>query len=97
MISKTDWDPTSLPPNAESTEPSGRRLGPRRLGLVLSLLGGGHCALLMGLVLLIYGVPHNPVWWAIMAIILVGAVAGPHGLLPVVDWVIDGYRRDLAR
>ena len=85
---------TPLSQNAGSSPATGHRLGPRRL----SLLCGSLCVVLMALVLLIYGAPHNPIWWAIMALILIATVAGPRLLLPaVVDWVIDGYRRDLAR
>jgi hypothetical protein len=69
-------------------------LGRRRLGLLLSTLSGAVCAVMMVLVLLVYGTPFNPLWWAVMAAILAAAAAGPWMLLPAVDWVIDGYRRD---
>lgn len=73
---------------------TGGREGPRRLGIVLSVLFGGLCAALMTVVLVIYGTPHNPLWWGIMAAIQIAAVVAPPLAVPAVDWVIDGYRRD---
>jgi hypothetical protein len=73
----------------------GRRIGPRRLGLLLSGGFGGLCAGAMLVVLAVLGAPYNPMWWGVMAAILLAAFLLPPILfLPLVDWVIDGYRRD---
>ena len=71
---------------------SARHEGRRRLGLVLGALSGGLCAALMGLVLVFYGPPVNPVWWAVMAAILVAATVAPRLLAPAFEWVLAGYR-----
>ena len=71
-----------------------RRQGPKRLGLLLSGGSGLFCLGLMGFVLAAYGTPYNPVWWGVMAAILVAAVVVPWLILPAVDWVIAGYRKD---
>ena len=73
---------------------TGKRKGPRRLGLVLSVLFGGLCVALMAVVLVIYGLPYNPLWWGVMAAIQVAAFVVPPLAVPAVDWVIDGYRQD---
>lgn len=46
----------------------------------------------MGAVLLFYGLPYNPMWWWVMAAILAAAFVLPRLLVPVAEWVIDGYR-----
>jgi hypothetical protein len=48
----------------------------------------------MAAFLLVYGTPYNPVWWWIMAAILVAAVLLPLSLVPAIEWVIAGYRSD---
>jgi len=86
----------TIEPGSDAGPVAGRApgLGRRRLGLLLSTLGGAGCAATMALVLVVYGTPFNPLWWAVMAVILGAALAGPWALLPAVDWVIDGYRQD---
>lgn len=71
--------------------------GSRRLALVLGGLGLIACAVPMGLVLILYGRPHNPVWWAVMGAILVAASIGPRLLVPLFDWVAEGFRQDAGR
>ena len=69
-----------------------RNEGQRRLTLLLCGLGGAGCAGAMLLVLLLYGAPYEPYWWAVMAVVLALAFVVPRALVPVVDWVIEGYR-----
>lgn len=69
-----------------------RNEGQRRLTLLLCGLGGAGCAGAMLLVLLLYGAPYQPYWWAVMAIVLAVAFVIPRALVPIVEWVIDGYR-----
>lgn len=69
-----------------------RSEGRRRLALLLSATSGGLCALAMAAVLVVYGTPYNPLWWGVMAAVLVAAVLVPRALAPAVEWVIDGYR-----
>ena len=66
--------------------------GQRRLGVLLCGLGGAGCAGAMLLVLLLYGAPYNSIWWGVMAVILAAAFVAPRALVPLVDWVIEGYR-----
>lgn len=81
--------------SADRPAAAGKRVGPRRLGLVLSGGFGGLCAGAMLVVLGVLGAPWNPIWWGVMAAILLAAFAVPPILLvPLIDWVIDGYRRD---
>jgi hypothetical protein len=76
---------------------AGKRLGPRRLGLLLSVVCGGLCGAAMLVVVVVFGAPFNPLWWGVMAAILAAAFAVPPVLAPpAVDWVLDGYRRDGA-
>ena len=65
--------------------------GRRRLRLALSGLGGGSCAVAMVLVLVFYGTPYNPMWWAVMAAILVGCALVAALCAPLVEWIIAGY------
>ena len=65
--------------------------GRRRLRLTLVSLSGGLCSVLMIVVLLVYGTPYNPLWWPIMAVILVAAWVGPWLIVPLLDWVLRGY------
>jgi len=69
-----------------------RSEGRRRLALLMSATSGSLCALAMVVVLVVYGTPYNPLWWGVMAAILVAAVLVPRALAPAVEWVIDGYR-----
>ena len=69
-----------------------RNEGRRRLTVLLCGLGGAGCAGAMLLVLLLYGAPYNSIWWAVMAVILAAAFVAPRALVPLVDWVIEGYR-----
>lgn len=70
--------------------------GSRRLALLLGGLGVLACAVPMGFVLLLYGRPHNPVWWVVMAAILAAVFVGPRLLMPLFEWVAEGYRRDAS-
>ena len=60
--------------------------------LALSLSGGLACAGLMALVLIFYGPPWNPMWWWVMAAILILAFALPRLLAYPIEWIMDGYR-----
>lgn len=73
--------------------------GRRRLRLLLCGLGGLTCAGTMALVLVFYGAPFNPLWWWVMAAILLGATIVPALFAPIIEWVIAGYLRgsDQAR
>jgi hypothetical protein len=68
--------------------------GRQRLSILLCGLSGASCAASMAAFLLFYGTPYNPVWWWIMAAILVAAVLLPLSLVPAIEWVIAGYRSD---
>ena len=72
-----------------------RRQGPRRLGLLLSSGSGLLCLAMMGVVLAAYGTPFNPIWWVVMAAIALTAIVVPWLVLPLVDWVVAGYRADV--
>ena len=69
-------------------------VGRRRLRALLAAVGGTGTAAAMALVLYFYGLPYNPVWWLVMALILAGAGIVPALLAPAVEWVMDGYRQD---
>lgn len=71
---------------------TGTREGRRRVGLLLSGISGGLCVLAMAAVLIVVGAPYNPMWWLVMAAILVAALAVPRALIPAIEWVIEGYR-----
>ncbi|MFQ5958943.1 MAG: hypothetical protein ACE5LF_06190 [Alphaproteobacteria bacterium] len=71
---------------------TGTKEGRRRLGLLLSGVSGGLCVLAMGAALVFLGTPWNPMWWWVMAAVLVAALVLPRALVPAVEWVIDGYR-----
>ncbi len=70
-----------------------RNEGRRRLTLLLCGLGGAGCAGAMLFVLLLYGAPYEPFWWAVMAVILAAAFVVPRALVPLAEWVIEGYRQ----
>ena len=65
--------------------------GRRRLRLFLAGFGGAACAAAMVLVLLFYGLPFNPMWWAAMAVVLVAAAVISALFAPLVEWVAKGY------
>lgn len=65
--------------------------GRRRLRLTLGGVGGGLCALAMAAVLVVYGTPFDPVWWWVMGAVLIAAFLGPMAIVPVIEWVIQGY------
>ncbi len=71
-----------------------RREGRRRLTLLLCGFGGVGCAGMMLVVLLTYGAPYNPVWWPVMGVVLVLAFILPRALVPLIEWVIAGYREN---
>jgi len=72
-----------------------RRQGRRRLAIVLGAVSAGLMATLMAVVLVFYGAPYSPVWWAVMAVILVVAYLAPRFVLvPAVEWVMAGYAAD---
>ncbi len=78
------------------TEARRGSIGRRRLALLLSLSGLLGCAAAMGLVLVFYGTPYNPLWWWVMGAILVVSFFLPRLLVPAVDWVRKGYDLDRA-
>jgi len=67
------------------------REGRRRLRLLLGCLGAAGSAGAMVLVLGLYGPPYNPIWWAVMAAILLasGVISGL--CAPLVEWAAKGY------
>ena len=68
--------------------------GRQRLSVLLCGLSGTSCLVLMAAFMLIYGTPYNPMWWWIMAAILVATVLLPLSLVPAIEWVMAGYRSD---
>ncbi len=68
--------------------------GRRRLTILLSCLSGGACALAMAMVLIVYGAPYDPMWWWVMAAMLLAAFALPRLLVFPIEWVIAGYRKE---
>ncbi len=66
--------------------------GRRRLTLMLCGAGGLSCVLAMLAVLIFYGTPYNPMWWWVMGAVLLGAFVLPRALVPLIEWVIAGYR-----
>lgn len=66
--------------------------GRRRLSILLCGLSGAACTALMAAVLLLYGMPYNPLWWWIMAAIVVAAILLPLTLVSAIEWVMEGYR-----
>ena len=67
------------------------REGRRRLRIFMGALGGGACALAMALVLVFYGAPYDPVWWPVMAAVLLGSAGVSALCAPMIEWVIAGY------
>lgn len=66
--------------------------GRKRLSALLCGLSATSCLVLMGVLLVVYGTPYNPVWWWIMGGILCAAAVLPLALVPAIEWVIEGYR-----
>lgn len=66
--------------------------GRKRLSLLLCGLSVTACLVLMGAVLLFYGLPYNPAWWWVMGVILLAAAVLPLGLVLAIEWVIEGYQ-----
>lgn len=72
-----------------------QRLGGRqRLQILLAVPASAGIAAAMALMLYFYGLPYNPLWWVVMAAILVGAVVVPIFCARAVEWVMEGYRQD---
>ncbi len=67
------------------------REGRRRLRLFLGGFGAAACAAAMVIVLLFYGLPFNPLWWAAMAASLIAAAVVSGLCAPLVEWVAKGY------
>ncbi len=67
------------------------REGRRRLRVVLAVASGGACAAAMAVVLVFYGAPYNPLWWAVMAAILLSSAIMGAICAPILEWVIAGY------
>lgn len=78
---------------AERTMPgtAARREGRRRLRLLLGGLGAAFCATAMAVVLVFYGLPYNPMWWAAMAAILISAAVVSGFCASLVEWAAKGY------
>ena len=68
------------------------KTGRQRLRLLLGAISGGLCSLAMLMVLIVYGAPYDPMWWFVMAAILVAAFLGPSLLVRPIEWVIEGYQ-----
>lgn len=65
--------------------------GRRRAQLAFGLLGGLACAAAMALILVFYGPPYNPMWWWVMGGLIIAAAFIAVGLVPVFEWILDGY------
>ncbi len=70
---------------------SALREGRRRLRLFLGGLGAAACAAAMVVVLVFYGLPFNPMWWAVMATTVLAAAVASGLCAPLVEWVAEGY------
>ncbi len=68
------------------------KTGRQRLRLLLGAISGGLCFLAMLMVLIVYGAPYDPMWWFVMAAILVATFLGPSLLVRPIEWVIEGYQ-----
>lgn len=68
--------------------------GRPRLRVLLGALSGGACLVAMALLLVFYGTPYDPVWWAVMAAALAAACLLPSLFIPAIEWVIEGYSAD---
>ena len=69
-----------------------KMIGRRRLMLVLAPLGCGACLIAMGLLLVFYGTPYNPIWWWVMAALVIAASGLSCLLVYPIEWVMRGYR-----
>ena len=65
--------------------------GRQRLRLLLGAVSGGLCVFAMAAVLVFYGPPYNPLWWAVMGAILAAAFLVVPLLASPIEWVIKGY------
>lgn len=45
----------------------------------------------MAAVLVVYGAPYEAMWWWVMGAILLAAFIAPVAIVPLVEWVIEGY------
>ncbi len=82
---KMDQADRALPGDAALRE------GRRRLRILLGSLGAASCATAMVLVLIFYGPPVNPLWWAVMAATLIGAGVISGLCASLVEWAAKGY------
>ena len=65
--------------------------GRRRISIVVGAVSGAGCLVTMALMVIIYGAPYNPVWWAVMAVILTVCCLLGRIVAPAVEWVLQGY------
>jgi hypothetical protein len=65
--------------------------GHRRLKAALGWTGLILCAVPMAIVLVVYGMPYNPIWWGVMALILLFSFLLPQALARVIEWIANGY------
>ncbi|MCZ6860760.1 MAG: hypothetical protein O7I42_10875 [Alphaproteobacteria bacterium] len=68
--------------------------GSRRLRILSSLAGGGLCAISLAMVLVFYGMPYDPIWWLVMALIILASFVVPCFFVRPIEWVIEGYLAD---
>jgi hypothetical protein len=66
--------------------------GTRRLQLVLGIGGFVACAVALAVVLILHGGPTWHGWWGVMAVLLVLGYFLPRAIVPVLEWVIAGYK-----
>lgn len=50
--------------------------------------------MMMAAVLIFYGEPYDPLWWWVMAAVLLAACVLPFGLVLAIEWVVKGYREE---
>ncbi len=65
--------------------------GRRRLSIFVGTICGAGSMITMALVIIIYGAPYDPIWWAVMAAILVVCCLLGRIIAPAVEWVLEGY------
>ena len=65
--------------------------GRRRLRLLLNGLCGGFCVVGLAAVLVLYGSPYNPIWWAILAALAAASFVVPGLCVPLFEWALKGY------
>lgn len=61
---------------------------------MLGAASGITCAILMAIVLAVYGTPCNGLWWFVMLAILIAAFVAPRLIAYPLEWVFEGYRED---